>query len=68
MQCKWINLFCHQIIPDLPFIHPSEVAIINKVVRLGSHYRVLDDFITGQLHAVINLTAPPTNETNQGIK
>ena len=34
-----------QVIPDLPFIHPSEVALLNRISRLGTYYLQLKDFI-----------------------
>ena len=45
-----------QLISDLPFIHPSEVALVNKVVRLGSYYQSLREFITEQISAVVTWT------------
>ena len=52
----------HQLIPDLPFIHPSEVDLINRVVSLGTYYLTLQDFIKKQMSAVLTLTTPTTNE------
>jgi gamma-tubulin complex component 4 len=45
----------HELIPDIPLIHPSEVNIVNKIVSLGNYYSSLQDFIKQQTSAVIML-------------
>eukprot|EP00731_Ephydatia_muelleri_P031040 Em0022g554a len=37
-----------EVTPDIPFIHPSEVSILNKICRLGTHYRHLREFVWEQ--------------------
>lgn len=61
-----------ELISDLPFIHPSEVALVNKVVRLGSYYQSLRQFITEQISAVVTWTTstqatPPQAVQSSGI-
>lgn len=34
-----------RVVPDLPFIHPSEVGVLNRVCRLGAIYKTLQAFI-----------------------
>ncbi|XP_041457139.1 gamma-tubulin complex component 4-like [Lytechinus variegatus] len=34
-----------QVVPDLPFIHVSEVSVLNRVCRLGAIYKNLQTFI-----------------------
>ncbi|CAI8017735.1 Gamma-tubulin complex component 4 [Geodia barretti] len=37
-----------EVITDLPFIHPSEVAILNRLSGLGTYYKQLNDFTKQQ--------------------
>ncbi|XP_076444201.1 gamma-tubulin complex component 4-like [Babylonia areolata] len=34
-----------QVVPDLPFIHPSEVKVLNDLCRLGTLYKSFQQFI-----------------------
>ncbi|XP_019863534.1 PREDICTED: gamma-tubulin complex component 4-like, partial [Amphimedon queenslandica] len=55
----------YEIIPDIPYIHPSEVSLINGLVSLGSYYKFLIDFVSKQTSAIVNLATPPDSEENQ---
>ena len=35
-------------IPDLPFIHPSEVSLLSRISNLGTYYMQLREFISQQ--------------------
>ena len=52
-----------QVIPDLPFISPSEVYMLNSVLKLGTYYMHLNEFIS--LHNAPSLALNPVN--NKGI-
>ena len=45
-----------QVTPDLPFIHPSEVSLLNRICQLGTYYLQLKGFISEQNAASITLT------------
>lgn len=34
-----------QVVSDLPFLHPSEVEILNHLCKLGSHFKQFELFI-----------------------
>lgn len=40
-----------QIVPDLPFIHPTEVSLINRLCQLGSQYKQFQAFIAKYGHS-----------------
>ena len=45
------------------------MTIVNKIVRLGSQYRTLEDFVSEQLHDVVSIgdTPPGGRGTSQGL-
>ena len=47
-----------EVTPDIPFIHPSEVSILNKICRLGTHYRHLREFVWEQNSSSLTQSAP----------
>ena len=44
-----------QIVPGLPFIHPSERELLNKICRLGTYYLHLKEFISEQNRTIFRL-------------
>ena len=44
-----------QVVPGLPFIHPSEVSLLNRICRLGTHYLELWNFISEQSSASLSI-------------
>ncbi|KAI0235900.1 Gamma-tubulin complex component 4 [Lamellibrachia satsuma] len=40
-----------QVISDLPFIHPTEVALLNRLCRLATHYSCFATFIKQNSHS-----------------
>lgn len=41
----WRIIFFFKVVADLPFIHPSEVTILNDLCRLGTQYNTFQRFI-----------------------
>ena len=57
----------YQLVPDLPYIHPSEVSLVNRVCRLGSHYQALHDFVNRQTSSLFDAqTSTEASDLNQG--
>lgn len=46
-----------QIDPGLPFIHPGEVSLLNRICQLGTHHSRIKKFICGQNAVIFSL--PP---------
>ena len=42
-------------VPGLPFIHPSEINLLNRICRLGTYYLQLKEFISQQTEATLTL-------------
>ena len=42
-------------VPGLPFIHPSEINLLNRISRLGTYYLQLREFISQQTEATLTL-------------
>ena len=42
-------------VPGLPFIHPSEINLLNRISRLGTYYLQLKEFISQQTEATLTL-------------
>lgn len=52
MQFYLLNLFL-KVSQDLPFLHPSETSVLNRLCKLGSDYIRFTEFIeqhTGHVH------------------
>ena len=45
-------------VPNLPFIHPSEISLLNRICRLGTYYLQLREFISQQTEAALTLKSP----------
>lgn len=43
--------------PTLPFIHPSEVSLLNRICKLGTHYNRVRKFIAEQ--NAVTFSLPP---------
>ena len=62
-----------QVVPNLPFIHPSEISLLNRICRLGTYYLQLRQFISQQTEATLSLrplsplTAESANRENGGL-
>lgn len=52
-----------EVAPDVPFIHPSEVSILNRICSLGTHYKHLKEFVWEQYSSP--LTRPATSTTTE---
>ena len=55
-----------QIVPGLPFIHPSERDLLNKVCRLGTFYMQLREFISEQNTTIFCLVPKLSPQTTDG--
>jgi len=53
--------YCLQVDSILPFVHPSEAALLNRLCKLGSHYNQLRKFISEQNTTTFSLPDTPTN-------
>jgi gamma-tubulin complex component 4 len=47
-----------EVIQDLPFVHPSEVSLLNRICSLGTYYMQLRDFISQQTSSTCTLLNP----------
>lgn len=58
-------LFHRQVSQDIPFLHPSETSVLNRLCKLGSDYNRFTEFIeqhTGHVHqqvSTVNDTCSP---------
>lgn len=51
------RLFPTQVSQDLPFLHPGEAGVLNRLCKLGSDYIRFRDFIeqhTGHVHQQVS--------------
>lgn len=51
-------LFTSQVSQDLPFLHPSETSVLNRLSKLGSDYIRFTEFIeqhTGHVHQQVGV-------------
>ena len=51
------TLFDPQVSQDLPFLHPSETSVLNRLSKLGSDYIRFTEFIeqhTGHVHPQVS--------------
>lgn len=51
------DLFDPQVSQDLPFLHPSETSVLNRLSKLGSDYIRFTEFIeqhTGHVHQQVS--------------
>lgn len=55
-----------QVTADLPFIHPSEVSLLNRVCRLGTYYLRIKSFIEDQSAASVTLAPHPKERRSVG--
>uniref|UniRef100_A0A8C7WXM0 Uncharacterized protein n=1 Tax=Oryzias sinensis TaxID=183150 RepID=A0A8C7WXM0_9TELE len=54
-----------QVSQELPFLHPSEASVLNRICKLGSDYIRFTEFIeqhTGHVHQQVSL-CPPAGES-----
>ena len=49
-----------QVIQGLPFVHPSEVSLLNRICSLGTYYIQLREFVTQQTSSTCALLNLPS--------
>ena len=51
MMTPNLHIVFLQVVSDLPFIHPTEVALLNRLCRLATHYSRFTTFIKLNCHS-----------------
>ena len=57
-----------QVVPNLPFIHPSEISLLNRICRLGTYYLQLREFISQQIEATLTFRPAATHSADSANK
>jgi len=57
-----------QVVPGLPFVHPSERDLLNRVCRLGGYYMHIQSFISDQMKGIFRFPQHgQTGDSNKGL-